>query len=52
MALALSSLRPLGLLTRTVQVPPLALSCLAQYRCDLQVFGDNIGLANVSFLFM
>ena len=50
MALALSSLRPLGLLARTIRGPSLALSYLAQHRYDLQVFEDNIGLTYVGFL--
>ena len=50
MALAVSCLRPLGLLPRNIRVSSLALSRLVQQRYDLQVVEDSIALINVGFL--
>lgn len=46
MALAVSRLRPLGLLPRNIRVSSLAPSCLVQQRYDLQVVKDTIALIN------
>ena len=50
MALAVSCLRPLGLLQRNIRVSSLALSCLVQQRYDLQAVKDTIALIDVGFL--
>ena len=52
MALAVSYLRPLGVLPRNIRISSLALSCLVQQRYDLQVMEDTIALLNVSSLFI
>ena len=52
MALALSCLRPLGLLPRNIRISSLTLSCLVQQRLDLWVVEHTFALTNVGVLFM
>ena len=52
MALAVSCLRPLGLLPRNIRVSSLALSSLVQQRYDLQVVESTIALIKVGLLFI
>ena len=52
MALAVSCLRPLGLLPRNIRVSSLALSSLVRQRYNLQVIESTSALIKVGFLFI